>query len=100
MRSRAPEHRPANLTAQVGQYGQHAAVVIRSGQQLQLGEDAGDVSLNRLGNLDSQRAQEVLALLRKLNREHGQTFVLVTHDSEVGAACDRVILMRDGKVLG
>jgi putative ABC transport system ATP-binding protein len=47
-----------------------------------------------------RRAQEVLALLRKLNREHGQTFVLVTHDSEVGAACDRVILMRDGKVLG
>ena len=32
--------------------------------------------------------------------EHGQTFVLVTHDSEVGAACDRVILMRDGKVSG
>ena len=36
--------------------------------------------------------------LRRLNREHGQTFVLVTHDTEVGAACDRIIRMRDGVV--
>jgi len=34
----------------------------------------------------------------KLNREHAQTFVLVTHDAEVGAACDRIIRMRDGLV--
>ncbi len=48
------------------------------------------------GNLDSERSAEVLALLRPLNRDAGQTFVLVTHDPEVGAACDRVIRMRDG----
>jgi len=41
---------------------------------------------------------ELLGLIRRLNREHGQTFVLVTHDAEVGAACDRVIRMRDGLV--
>jgi putative ABC transport system ATP-binding protein len=50
------------------------------------------------GNLDSDRSAEVLALLRKFNREHGQTIVLVTHDAEVGEACDRVIRMRDGKI--
>ena len=50
------------------------------------------------GNLDSARTDEVLALLRRLNREHGQTFVLVTHDAEVGDACDRVVRMRDGVV--
>jgi putative ABC transport system ATP-binding protein len=50
------------------------------------------------GNLDSARTDEVLALLRRLNREHGQTFVLVTHDAEVGHACDRVVLVRDGQV--
>ncbi|MGA3058563.1 MAG: ABC transporter ATP-binding protein [Candidatus Limnocylindrales bacterium] len=50
------------------------------------------------GNLDSERSAEVLALLRQFNREHGQTIVLVTHDSEVGEACDRVIKMRDGRI--
>jgi ABC-type lipoprotein export system ATPase subunit len=50
------------------------------------------------GNLDSHRSVELLGLIRKLNREHGQTFVLVTHDEEVGAACDRIIRMRDGLV--
>jgi ABC-type lipoprotein export system ATPase subunit len=50
------------------------------------------------GNLDSERSAEVLALLRQFNREHGQTIVLVTHDSEVGDACDRVIKMRDGRI--
>jgi putative ABC transport system ATP-binding protein len=50
------------------------------------------------GNLDSERSAEVLAMLRAFNQEHGQTFVLVTHDPEVAAACDRVIRVRDGKI--
>jgi putative ABC transport system ATP-binding protein len=50
------------------------------------------------GNLDSARSEEVLGLLRRLNREHGQTFVLVTHDPEVGQACDRIVHMRDGRI--
>jgi putative ABC transport system ATP-binding protein len=50
------------------------------------------------GNLDSDRSAEVLALFRQFNREHGQTIVLVTHDSEVGEACDRVVRMRDGRI--
>ena len=50
------------------------------------------------GNLDSDRSAEVLALFRQFNREQGQTIVLVTHDTEVGEACDRVIKMRDGRI--
>jgi putative ABC transport system ATP-binding protein len=50
------------------------------------------------GNLDSDRSAEVLALFRQFNREQGQTIVLVTHDSEVGEACDRVVRMRDGRI--
>ena len=52
------------------------------------------------GNLDSQRAVEMLALLRHFNRERGQTLVIVTHDPDVGAACDRIMRMRDGLVVG
>ena len=51
------------------------------------------------GNLDSRRASEVMGLLRDLNRTRGQTFVIVTHDPEVGGACDRIIRMRDGLVV-
>jgi putative ABC transport system ATP-binding protein len=51
------------------------------------------------GNLDSARSAEVLRLLRRLNRDHGQTFVIVTHDPEVGDSCDRIIRMRDGRVV-
>jgi putative ABC transport system ATP-binding protein len=49
------------------------------------------------GNLDSTRSAEVLQMLRRFNRERGQTVLMVTHDPEVGAACDRVIHMRDGR---
>ena len=52
------------------------------------------------GNLDSARATEVLALMRRFNRERGQTIVLVTHDAEVGAAADRIVRMRDGHIVG
>jgi putative ABC transport system ATP-binding protein len=52
------------------------------------------------GNLDSAHATEVLALLRRFNRERGQTVVLVTHDAEVGATCDRILRMRDGLIVG
>ncbi len=50
------------------------------------------------GNLDSERSAEVLTLLRRFNLDRGQTFILVTHDSEVGDACDRIVRMRDGLV--
>jgi ABC-type lipoprotein export system ATPase subunit len=41
----------------------------------------------------------VLALMRTLNRAEGHTFLIVTHDAEVGAVCDRTILMRDGCIV-
>jgi putative ABC transport system ATP-binding protein len=50
------------------------------------------------GNLDTARSVEVLQMLRRFNAERGQTVVLVTHDSEVGETCDRIIHMRDGLV--
>jgi putative ABC transport system ATP-binding protein len=51
------------------------------------------------GNLDKKTADEVIALMRKLNKEIGETFVIVTHDPEVGAVCDRIVYMRDGLIV-
>jgi ABC-type lipoprotein export system ATPase subunit len=51
------------------------------------------------GNLDSTSAGEVLGLMRQLNRENGQTFVIVTHDITVGELCDRIVTMQDGEIL-
>ncbi|HXV57382.1 MAG TPA: ABC transporter ATP-binding protein [Gaiellaceae bacterium] len=50
------------------------------------------------GNLDSESAREVVALLRELANE-GQTTLLVTHDPRVAASADRVLQMRDGLVV-
>ncbi|MCA1730929.1 MAG: ABC transporter ATP-binding protein [Actinobacteria bacterium] len=52
------------------------------------------------GNLDSDTSREVLDLLLQLNRENGQTFVVVTHDPGVGKLMDRIVRMRDGRIVG
>jgi putative ABC transport system ATP-binding protein len=51
------------------------------------------------GDLDKKTAEDVVALMRKLNQENKETFVIVTHDPEVGAQCDRIIHMRDGNII-
>ncbi len=50
------------------------------------------------GNLDSQSADDILTLMRRLNQEEGQTFVIVTHDRRIGELCDRIVQMRDGLI--
>jgi putative ABC transport system ATP-binding protein len=51
------------------------------------------------GDLDHKNSEEVVGLMRRLNQENGQTFVVVTHDRGVGAKCDRIIYMRDGNII-
>ena len=48
------------------------------------------------GDLDSKTSQDIMDLMRRLNQENNQTFVIVTHSPQVGAQSDRVISMRDG----
>ncbi len=52
------------------------------------------------GNLDAATSAEILALIRRLNREQGQTFVIVTHDPQVSGMCNRIVDMRDGQIVG
>lgn len=51
------------------------------------------------GNLDSKSTDEIMDLLRQLNREHGTTLIVVTHNPAVSRAADRIITLRDGRIL-
>jgi putative ABC transport system ATP-binding protein len=51
------------------------------------------------GALDTRTGEEVLALLHELHDETGLSILIVTHDAEVAETADRVIRMRDGKVM-
>ena len=52
------------------------------------------------GALDSINGEKVIALFRKLVVKSQQTLVIVTHDAGVAAAADRVVKMRDGRIVG
>ena len=51
------------------------------------------------GNLDSQNSAIVLKMLKQLNRELGQTIIMITHNPEAAAYAERVLQMRDGQIL-
>jgi putative ABC transport system ATP-binding protein len=52
------------------------------------------------GDLDSENATEIVDLMRRLNRERGLTFLVVTHDISVGRKTDRIVRMVDGQIRG
>ncbi len=51
------------------------------------------------GNLDTENSEAVLGLLRSLNHRFGQTILMITHNPEAAAFADRIIQMRDGRVV-
>lgn len=51
------------------------------------------------GNLDSDSAAQVNELMREINQEFGTTFIIVTHDRHIAAQCDRVIEIKDGRIV-
>ena len=84
-------HRPDQLSGGEKQRVAIARSLINR-PSLVLGDEA-------TGEVDSETSQQIVSLMRRMNREHGVTFILVTHDSDVAAQTDRVIRLKDGKVL-
>ncbi len=51
------------------------------------------------GNLDTRNSHEIMEILQKLNREQGVTIIVVTHERDIAAYADRIIAMRDGRIV-
>ncbi|GIW05904.1 MAG: ABC transporter ATP-binding protein [Dehalococcoidia bacterium] len=85
------DHRPAQLSG-----GQQQRVAIARA----IATDPAIVWADEpTGNLDSESATAILDLFQRLNRQRGQTLVIVTHAKEVGDRCDRIIRMSDGQIV-
>ncbi len=52
------------------------------------------------GNLDSKSSDEIVALLKKSNKELKQTIIMITHNLEIAKVADRIIKIEDGKIVG
>ena len=50
------------------------------------------------GNLDSENSREIIAFLRKFNKEFNQTVIMITHDEKIALSADRLIAIEDGKI--
>jgi putative ABC transport system ATP-binding protein len=85
-------HRPAELSG-----GQRQRVTIARSL---VNEPAIVWADEPTGALDSQASSEIIDLMRDLNRRLGVTIVLVTHDESIGRRCDRIVQMRDGRIVG
>ena len=84
-------HRPTQLSG-----GEQQRVAIA---RALVAEPAIILADEPIGNLDSVTGQEIMALLRNLNWDQSVTLLLVTHDLEAAAFADRVIHLRDGRVV-
>ncbi|MEU4099319.1 ABC transporter ATP-binding protein [Streptomyces tanashiensis] len=85
------EHRPSELSG-----GEQQRVTIA---RALAGRPAIVWADEPTGNLDSAMADQVMDLLCELNQDEGQTIVLVTHDSAIGARVPRLIRMHDGQLV-
>jgi putative ABC transport system ATP-binding protein len=84
-------HRPAELSG-----GQQQRVAVA---RALAGEPAVIFADEPTGNLDSESAEDIMRLIERLNRDNGQTFVLVTHAREVAERAQRIVTMRDGEIV-
>lgn len=84
-------HRPSQMSG-----GQQQRVAIA---RALVGEPDVVLADEPTGALDTNTSFEVMRLLTELNEKEGKTIVIVTHDPRIGAACKRVVLVQDGKII-
>jgi len=84
------DHKPSELS---GGQAQRVAIArsMVNNPALVLGDEP-------TGEVDSETSMQLIDLMRKMNRERGVTFVVVTHDMEIAGRTDRMIRLRDGRV--
>jgi putative ABC transport system ATP-binding protein len=84
-------HRPAELSGGEQQRVAIARAIINEPKIVLADEPTG--------NLDTKNSEAVLGMLRQLNKDMGQTIVMITHNPEAAAYTDRVVHMRDGVIV-
>ena len=84
------DHRPNQLSGGQKQRVAIARAILNNPKILMADEPTG--------NLDSATTAEILALFTRIYRE-GQTIIIVTHENDVAAHCQRVVRLRDGRIL-
>jgi putative ABC transport system ATP-binding protein len=90
---------------EIGHRSNHYPLQLSGGQQQRVAVARAVVTAPKLiladeptGNLDSRHGEEVMKILRQLNTE-GSTIVMVTHSEHDARYCDRVLALRDGKLI-
>jgi lipoprotein-releasing system ATP-binding protein len=84
------DHKPGELSG-----GQNQRVAVARALSCSPAIVLGD---EPTGNLDTKTGDLIYELLRRLNREYNQTFIVVTHNEELASKADRVIRLVDGKI--
>jgi putative ABC transport system ATP-binding protein len=85
------DHRPNELSG-----GQQQRVAIA---RALAGSPAVILADEPTGALDTKTSAEIMGILQRLNREQGLTVILVTHESDIAAYAQRVLVMRDGALI-